>query len=229
MGSIASFSHAYKVLIAVIEDDTGLAEFLDEGLRSEGWSVTVSSDGESGLRSALDSNVSLVILDLGLPRLDGSEVLQRLRTKRADVPVIVLTARDAVSEKVRLLDLGADDYLVKPFALSELIARVRARLRQGAESSRMLTAGDITLDLVARRVTFCGKEVTLTAREFALLETFIRHRGHVLSQSQLMSQVWGLDAPTSSNVVEVYVSYLRRKFGNSTIATVRGAGYRFEQ
>lgn len=229
MGSIASFSHAYKVLIAVIEDDTGLAEFLDEGLRSEGWSVTVSSDGESGLRSALDNNVSLVILDLGLPRLDGSEVLQRLRTKRADVPVIVLTARDAVSEKVRLLDLGADDYLVKPFALSELIARVRARLRQGAESSRMLTAGDITLDLVARRITFCGQEVTLTAREFALLETFIRHRGQVLSQSQLMSQVWGLDAPTSSNVVEVYVSYLRRKFGNKTIATVRGAGYRFEQ
>ena len=217
------------MLIAVIEDDSGLAEFLDEGLRSEGWSVVVSSDGESGLNSALNENVSLVILDLGLPKLDGSDVLQRIRVKRPSLPIIVLTARDSVNEKVRLLDLGADDYLVKPFALSELIARVRARLRQGAESSRMLTADNVHLDLVARRVTLDGKEVTLTAREFALLETFIRHRGHVLSQSQLMSQVWGLDAPTSSNVVEVYVSYLRRKFGNKTIATVRGAGYRFEK
>lgn len=217
------------MLIAVIEDDSGLAEFLDEGLRSEGWSVVVSSDGESGLNSALNENVSLVILDLGLPKLDGSDVLQGIRVKRPSLPIIVLTARDSVNEKVRLLDLGADDYLVKPFALSELIARVRARLRQGAESSRMLTADNIHLDLVARRVTLDGKEVTLTAREFALLETFIRHRGHVLSQSQLMSQVWGLDAPTSSNVVEVYVSYLRRKFGNKTIATVRGAGYRFEK
>lgn len=216
------------VLIAVIEDDRGLAEFLEEGLRSEGWAVTVSGDGESGLATALDDDVSLVVLDLGLPKLDGAAVLERLRTKRPDVPVVVLTARDAVSERVRLLDLGADDYLVKPFALSELLARVRARLRAGSVSSRMLTAGEISLDLVARRVTRAGVEVTLTSREFALLETFVRHRGHVLSQSQLMSQVWGLDAPTSSNVVEVYVSYLRRKFGPDTVTTVRGAGYRFE-
>lgn len=217
------------MLIAVIEDDTGLAEFLDQGLRSEGWSVVLSSDGETGLASAQNENVALVILDLGLPRLDGSQVLQRLRNTRPNLPVIVLTARDAVSERVRLLDLGADDYLVKPFALTELLARVRARLRQGSSSSRVLIAGDITLDLVARRVTVLETEVTLTTREFALLETFIRHRGQVLSQSQLMSQVWGLDAPTSSNVVEVYVSYLRRKFGNDLITTVRGAGYRFEE
>ena len=216
------------MLIAVIEDDRGLAEFLEEGLRSEGWSVTVSGDGKTGLASELDDDVSLFVLDLCLPKLDGAAVLERLRTKRPEVPVVVLTARDAVSERVRLLDLGADDYLVKPFALSELLARVRARLRSGSSSSRILTAGEISLDLVARRATRSGTEVTLTTREFALLETFVRHRGQVLSQSQLMSQVWGLDAPTSSNVVEVYVSYLRRKFGAETITTVRGAGYRFE-
>ena len=216
------------VLIAVIEDDTGLAEFLDEGLRSEGWSVALAHDGPSGLALAARDDVSLVVLDLGLPGFDGAELLHRLRPRRPDVPVVVLTARDAVTERVRLLDLGADDYLVKPFALSELLARIRARLRAGAVSARTLTAGDVELDLVARRVTKAGIEVTLTSREFALLETFMRHRGQVLSQSQLMSQVWGLDAPTSSNVVEVYVSYLRRKLGSDLVRTIRNAGYRFE-
>jgi DNA-binding response OmpR family regulator len=226
--TVSTSSHHGCVLIAVIEDDPGLSEFLDEGLRSEGWSVTTASDGAAGVRVALHESVDLVILDLGLPVLDGSEVLKQVRTKRPDVPIIVLTARDAVNERVRLLDLGADDYLVKPFALSELLARVRARLRQGASSSRVLVSDDIQLDLVARRAILGDDEVELTTREFALLETFIRHRGQVLSQSQLMSSVWGLDAPTSSNVVEVYVSYLRRKFGASRIKTVRGAGYRFE-
>jgi DNA-binding response OmpR family regulator len=216
-------------LIAVIEDDPGLREFLDEGLTSDGWTVALATDGEQGLAAASRDDVSLVVLDLGLPRLDGAEVLRRLRGRRPDVPVIVLTARDAVEERVRLLDLGADDYLVKPFALSELLARIRARLRSGSPSARILAAGDIALDIVARRATHRGCEVELTTREFALLETFMRHRGQVLSQSQLMSQVWGLDAPTSSNVVEVYVSYLRKKFGNSCISTVRGAGYRFEE
>lgn len=216
------------VLISIIEDDKGLAEFLEEGLSSEGWQVVMSHDGKSGLTAAINEDVSLVILDLGLPGLEGDEVLKGIRQRRPNVPVIVLTARDAVSERVRLLDLGADDYLVKPFALSELIARVRARLRQDSTTSRALTAGDISVDLVSRRIHFAGKEISMTTREFALLETFIRHKGQVLSQSQLMSQVWGLDAPTSSNVVEVYVSYLRKKFGNDSITTVRGAGYRFE-
>lgn len=216
-------------MIAVIEDDSGLAEFLDEGLRSEGWAVSLAADGESGLRISSQEDVALVVLDLGLPRMDGIEVLRRLRVKRPDVPVVVLTARDAVEDRVKLLDLGADDYLVKPFALSELLARIRARLRGGSSSSRVLSTGDIRLDIVGRRATLANREVELTTREFALLETFMRHRGQVLSQSQLMSQVWGLDAPTSSNVVEVYVSYLRRKFGPSVISTVRGAGYRFEE
>ena len=216
------------VLIAVIEDDPGLSEFLDEGLRSEGWAVTVARDGERGLFVAMQSDVSLVVLDLGLPKMDGVTVLERLRAKRPDVPVVVLTARDAVEDRVRLLDLGADDYLVKPFSLSELLARIRARLRGGSGIGRILAAGPIELDLVARRATLDGAQVELSAREFALLDTFMRHSGQVLSQSQLLSQVWGLDAPTSSNVVEVYVSYLRRKFGASCIRTVRGAGYRFE-
>lgn len=216
------------MLIAVVEDDQGLAEFLDEGLRSEGWAVALASDGPSGVSLALGNDVSLVVLDLGLPGLDGVEVLRRIRDRRPDLPVVILTAHDAVSERVKLLDMGADDYLVKPFALSELLARIRARLRSGDPTARKLTAGDIEVDLVARRVRNGDHEVTLTSREFALLETFIRHKGQVLSQSQLMSQVWGLDAPTSSNVVEVYVSYLRRKFGSDVISTVRGAGYRFE-
>ena len=216
------------MLIAVIEDDRGLAEFLDEGLRSEGWAVALAADGPGGLSLAKNEDVSLVILDLGLPGLAGDEVLSRLRAIRPELPVVVLTARDAVSERVRILDLGADDYLVKPFALSELLARIRARLRSGETSARKLQAGSIELDLVARRVHLDAKEIVLTAREFALLETFMRHPGQVLSQSQLMSQVWGLDAPTSSNVVEVYVSYLRRKFGSDLISTIRGSGYRFE-
>lgn len=216
------------MLIAVIEDDASLAQFLDEGLRSEGWSVARAHDGPTGLALALRDEVSLVVLDLGLPGFDGAELLQRLRRQRPDLPVLVLTARDAVEERVRLLDLGADDYLVKPFALSELLARIRARRRAGSLSARTLAAGDLEVDLVARRVTRAGSEITLTTREFALLETFLRHRGHVLSHAQLMSQVWGLDAPTSSNVVEVYVSYLRRKLGAQLIRTVRNAGYRFE-
>lgn len=220
--------HDDFVLIAVVEDDRGLAEFLEEGLRSEGWAVAVAGDGPGGLSLARNEDVSLVVLDLGLPGFGGDEVLRSLRIHRPELPVVVLTARDAVTERVRILDLGADDYLVKPFALSELLARIRARLRSGSASSRMLTSGDIELDLVSRRVNFNSKEVVLTAREFALLETFMRHPGQVLSQTQLMSQVWGLDAPTSSNVVEVYVSYLRRKFGTDVISTVRGAGYRFE-
>lgn len=212
----------------MVEDDQGLAEFLDEGLRSEGWAVALASDGPSGVSLALGDDVSLVVLDLGLPGLDGVEVLRRIRERRPDLPVVILTARDAVSDRVKLLDMGADDYLVKPFALSELLARIRARLRSGDATSRKLTVGEIDIDLVARRVRKGDHEVTLTSREFALLETFVRHKGQVLSQSQLMSQVWGLDAPTSSNVVEVYVSYLRRKFGSDVISTVRGAGYRFE-
>lgn len=212
----------------MVEDDQGLAEFLDEGLRSEGWAVAFASDGPSGVSLALGDDVSLVVLDLGLPGLDGVEVLRRIRERRPDLPVVILTARDAVSDRVKLLDMGADDYLVKPFALSELLARIRARLRSGDATSRKLTVGEIDIDLVARRVRKGDHEVSLTSREFALLETFVRHKGQVLSQSQLMSQVWGLDAPTSSNVVEVYVSYLRRKFGSDVISTVRGAGYRFE-
>lgn len=216
-------------MIAVIEDDRGLAEFLDEGLRSEGWAVAVANDGQSGLQLAQRDEVAMVVLDLGLPKMDGSELLRRLREKRPSVPVIVLTARDAIEDRVALLDLGADDYLVKPFSLNELLARIRARMRTGSTSARILQSGEICLDIVARKATIHGRDVELTTREFALLETFMRHRGQVLSQSQLMSRVWGLDAPTSSNIVEVYVSYLRKKFGNKTISTVRGAGYRFEE
>ena len=216
------------VNIVVIEDDPGLQEFLTEGLTAEGWTVSVSGSGTRGLAAAARDDVTLVVLDLGLPDIDGAAVLQRIRIRRPDLPVVVLTARDAVAERVRLLDLGADDYLVKPFALSELTARIRARLRTGTGTIRTIAAGGIEVDLVARRVTHDGRDVTLTAREFALLEMFMRHRGQVLSQSQLMSQVWGLDAPTSSNVVEVYVSYLRRKFGADRISTIRGVGYRFE-
>jgi DNA-binding response OmpR family regulator len=169
-----------------------------------------------------------MILDLGLPGRDGLDVLAELRRRGERLPVIVLTARDAVPDRVAGLELGADDYVTKPFSFEELLARVRARLRDDrSEESTMLRAGDVTLDLRTRRADVNGASVELTAREFSLAETFMRHAGQVLSREQLLSHVWGYDFDPGSNVVEVYVRYLRRKLGDQRIETVRGMGYRF--
>ena len=215
-----------RILIA--EDERHIASFLEKGLTANGFSTSVASDGVTAAAIARDGDFDLVILDLGLPGRDGLDVLSELRRRGERLPVIVLTARDAVPDRVAGLELGADDYVTKPFSFEELLARVRARLRDDrSEESTMLRAGDVTLDLRTRRADVEGASVELTAREFALAETFMRHAGQVLSREQLLSHVWGYDFDPGSNVVEVYVRYLRRKLGERRIETVRGMGYRF--
>ena len=214
--------------ILVVEDEPGIAAFLRRGFEAAGYTVLDTPDGPTGLALAQRDDVRLVVLDLGLPGLPGEEVLTRLRALRPSLPVIVLTAKDSVADKVANLDAGADDYVVKPFSFSELLARVRARLRAGDQpTSPRLQAGGVTLDLLARRATVDGRSVDLSSREFALAEVLVRHAGQVLSKAQLLDQVWGYDFDGGSNVVEVYVRHLRRKLGADRIETVRGAGYRF--
>ncbi len=187
-----------------------------------------ADDGAAGLELVLDTDPDLVILDLILPRMGGEEVLRRLRGAGKTMPVLILTAKDAIPDRVANLNAGADDYLVKPFSFSELVARIRARLRVADQpTSTVLERNGVTLDLTRREVRVDGRQAELTARELALLETLMRHTGQVLSQNQLLDQVWGYDHDPGSNVVEVYVGYLRRKLRPDLIETVRGAGYRF--
>ena len=215
--------------IVVIEDEPKIASFVAKGLDAHGFHVLVAHDGSVGLRLALDPSVDLVVLDLVLPGLPGTEVLSRLRERRTELPIIVLTARDGVADRVANLNAGADDYLTKPFSFSELLARIHARLRpRGQAAGTTLSHGRVTLDLHTRTASFDGREAELSTREFRLLETFLRHPGQVLSQAQLLEQVWGYDFDPGSNVAEVYVGYLRRKLGAPIIETVRGAGYRFK-
>lgn len=214
--------------ILIVEDEARIASFVERGLKAEGFAVQVAGDGRTGYALACQEEIDLVILDLMLPELSGEQVLTKLRTTRPDVPVIVLTAKDAVDDRVRNLNAGADDYVTKPFSFAELSARVHARLRARDQASSLtLEVGDVELDLRGRTVRLDGRQVELTTREFTLLETFMRHRGQVLSQVQLMDRVWGYDFDPGSNVVEVYVGYLRRKLRRDLIETVRGAGYRF--
>ncbi len=216
-----------RILIA--EDEPRLSSFLEKGLRAAGYATTVCDDGIRAAALARDDEFDLLILDIGLPGQDGFAVLRALQARGERLPVLVLTARDEVEDMVTGLDLGADDYVTKPFVFDELLARVRARLRQaGAETtpSFVLEAGGITLDVRTRRAATDGADVELTAKEFALLETFLRHPGQVLSREQLLSHVWGYDFDPGSNVVDVYVGYLRRKLGSQRFETVRGMGYR---
>lgn len=213
--------------ILLIEDEEGIVTFVRRGLESAGYQVLAASDGIDGLTMALSDDVELIVLDLALPGIPGEEVLRRLRQRRPTVPVIVLTAKDAVADRVANLEAGADDYLVKPFSFSELLARIRARLRTATQArADTIAVGDLVLDLAARTAVVDGNVVELSAREFSLLETFARNPGHVLSQVQLLDRVWGYDFDGSSNVVEVYVGHLRRKIGAARIQTVRGVGYR---
>ncbi len=214
-----------RVLIA--EDEPRIAAFVEKGLRANGFATAVVGDGLTALDRARSGEFDLVVLDIGLPVLDGFAVLRALRTERCAVPVIVLTARDSVQDTVAGLEGGADDYMPKPFRFEELLARVRLRLagaRQGEVT--VLSVGDLSLDLRTRRASVGGRTVDLSAREFALAETFLRHPGQVLAREQLLSHVWGYDFDPGSNVVDVYVRYLRRKLGSERIETVRGMGYR---
>lgn len=214
-----------RVLIA--EDEPRIAAFLEKGLRAAGYVTTVVANGVDAAGYARGDDFDLMILDLGLPGQDGLAVLAQLRARGERLPVIVLTARDAVPDRVTGLDLGADDYLTKPFSFDELLARVRARLRdQGEPAPTTLVAGPVRLDLIRRTATVEGRDVELTAREFVLAETLARHPGQVLSREQLLDRVWGLGHDPGSNVVDVYIGYLRRKLGADLIQTVRGMGYR---
>jgi len=219
------------VRILVVEDERTLATFIAQGLESEGHTAVVTLDGPSGEQAALTQDVALVILDIGLPGKSGLQVLRTVRGRKTDLPVILLTGRDDVAARVEGLDLGADDYMGKPFSLEELMARVRAQLRgSGQERAAGLCVGELAVDLRTRRVTNAGKEVRLTPREQALLVYLMRHPDQVLSRQQLLQAVWGLDFDPGTKVLEVYVGYLRRKLGSTgtavPIETLRHIGYR---
>jgi two-component system copper resistance phosphate regulon response regulator CusR len=213
-----------RILIA--EDEARLSAFLEKGLRANGFATTVAADGPTALALARDEDFDLLVLDLGLPGLDGLSVLRTLRAQGQRMPVLILSARGEVADKVSGLEHGADDYLSKPFRFEELLARIRVRLRdEGTAEQTVLRHGELTLDLRTRRATVEGRTIELSAREFTMLEVFLRHSGQVLSREQLLSHVWGYDYDPGSNVVDVYVGYLRRKLGKDRIATVRGMGY----
>lgn len=214
-----------RILIA--EDEARISSFIDKGLRAAGYSSTTAATGADALAFAQSGDYDLLLLDVGLPGIDGFEVLRRIRLTDSTMPVIMLTARTSVGDTVAGLDGGANDYIPKPFKFDELLARVRLRLRDAGQLvSTTLVSGELSLDLRTRRATIRGRTVDLSAREFALAEEFLRHPDQVLSREQLLSRVWGVDFDPGSNVVDVYVRYLRAKFGPDHIETVRGMGYR---
>jgi DNA-binding response OmpR family regulator len=214
-----------RILIA--EDEPRITAFLEKGLRANGFVTVIAEDGHAASAAARDSDFDLLILDLGLPGLDGQLVLRQMRTRGERMPVIILTARQGLADTVAGLDSGADDYVTKPFHFEELLARVRARLRDpGRVEPVILRAHDVEIDLRSRRVSLAGQAVELSAREFVLLETFLRHPGQLLSREQLLAHAWGYDFDPGSNIVDVYIGHLRKKLGGNVIETVRGMGYR---
>ena len=216
--------------ILVVEDEPGISSFVAKGLTSAGYNVTVVDKGAEAISGALGGDYSLIVLDIGLPDMDGFEVLEQIRGQGATLPIIVLTARSSVEDTVSGLELGADDYMAKPFRFEELLARIRLRLRTAIsdDPSNMvqINVGGLHLDLRTRCATIDGEPVELSAREFTMLQAFMEHPDQVLSRSQLLDMVWGYDFDPGSNVVDVYVRYLRRKIGSERIVTVRGMGYR---
>ena len=216
--------------LLVVEDEKKVARFIKQGLEEEGYAVDAAPDGEKGLELALDRVHDLIILDIALPKMDGLQVLQRLRQQGVSIPVLLLTVRATIEDKVLGLDAGADDYLTKPFAFQELLARVRALMRRRAEAEpALLRVADLVLDPARRIVSRGGERIELTAKEFSLLEYFMRNPGRVLSRTQLIEHVWNYDFDTMTNIVDVYVTYLRKKIDSGRepklIHTVRGVGY----
>jgi two-component system OmpR family response regulator len=224
----------HEVRALVIEDGSKMAALLRRGLQEEGFAVDVAGTGEDGAWLGTENEYDVILLDVMLPDVDGSEVCRRLRAADRWAPILMLTARDGVQDRVAGLDAGADDYLTKPFSFDELFARVRALQRRGpSERPLVLTAGDLALDPATHRVSRGEREVELTPKEFALLELFLRHPGEALSRTRILEHVWDFAYDGDSNVVDVYVRYLREKldrpFGKRTIETVRGVGYRLRE
>jgi len=217
-----------RILIA--EDERRISSFLERGLGANGFTTQTTGRGDEALRLARSGEFDLVILDLGLPYLDGFDVLRELREVNENVPVVILTARESVRDTVAGLEGGADDYITKPFRFQELLARVRLRLRgERVAESTVIRAGSAALDLRTKQVIVDGSGIDLSAREFAMAEVFFRHPGQVLSREQLLDLVWGYAFDPGSNIVDVYIGYLRKKLGKERITSIRGMGYRFEK
>jgi DNA-binding response OmpR family regulator len=217
-----------RILIA--EDERRISSFLERGLTANGFTIEIAERGDEALELARSDRFDLVILDLGLPAMDGFDVLRELRRVNERVPVVILTARENVRDTVAGLEGGADDYITKPFRFQELLARVRLRLRgERSAEATTLRVGDLKLDLRTKQVVIDGNDLDLSAREFALAEAFFRHPGQVLSREQLLDLVWGYAFDPGSNIVDVYVGYLRKKLGKHRITSVRGMGYRLEK
>jgi DNA-binding response OmpR family regulator len=220
-------------MILVVEDEPGIVDFVERGLRRQGFEVDSALDGESGLARALEPDVELVVLDLMLPKLSGAEVLRQLHALRPTLPVIVLTARSEIEDRIAGLDAGAVDYLVKPFSVAELAARVRAQLRSTSHGTTMIRTETLLVDLISRQVMVDGERVRLSSTEFELLVYLMQHRPQVLRRDQILRAVWGYTHDPGTNVVEVYIGYLRRKLRTpdrpAPITTVRSVGYRFDE
>lgn len=221
-----------KSKILIIEDEKKISALIRKGLEEEKYSVEQAFDGLKGESAALQNHFDLIILDIMLPQRDGIQVLQSMRSAQIEIPVLLLTAKGSVEDRVKGLDSGADDYLVKPFAISELLARVRSLLRRkrGAEkSATTLTVADLTLDLVARKVVRGGKVIELTTKEFSLLEYFIRNKNKTLTRSTITEHIWNYNFDTGTNIIDVYINHLRTKidggFKNKLLHTIRGVGY----
>jgi len=220
-----------RVRVLVVDDDASLAELVKRGLESEGFDVDLAADGEQGFRAAYDGDYDVIVLDIMLPRLNGFKVVEALRQRHVTAPILMLTAKDGAYDEVDAFELGADDYLTKPFHLVVLVARLRALVRRSApERDECLRLGDLSLDPASHQVMRGADKISLTAREFALLEYLLRRRGKVVSKQHIADAVWGQDFAGDLNVVEVYVGYLRRKidapFGTQSVETLRGVGYR---
>jgi two-component system, OmpR family, copper resistance phosphate regulon response regulator CusR len=216
--------------ILMAEDDSALGSFVRKGLEAEHYAVDVSEDGEQARAMASELDYDLVMLDLNLPRLDGISILRSVRVRKPSMPILILTGRSRVEDRVQCLDMGADDYLMKPFSFSELSARIRALLRRShVPAESVLKVDDLRLDRVERRVERAGRRIELTSKEFALLEYMMRNAGRRITRAMIIEHVWNISFDTSTNIVDVYVNYLRRKvddgFGSRLIHTVRGVGY----
>lgn len=217
--------------ILIVEDESRIAAFIEKGLKAKGYNTTIAEDADTALALPFGCQFDLALLDLGLPGQDGLTVLEAWRGQGVNFPVIILTARDDVMDKVAGLKSGADDYMTKPFSFAELLARIEVRLKASnssnqAQEKTQIQRGNMILDLRTRKVQVGDREMELPAREFTMVEVFFRHPGQVMTRQQLLDLVWGYDYDPGSNIVDVYVGYLRKKLGNESIETVRGMGYR---